>query len=96
MFRTARVVRGDVIFQVLNESKGRTWIVEKDLDYKAFLRVIGETAKLIRTTATVGKSALMSAMRARRGPRMERAKIGLIPFLRGSNFLITIYKRRVR
>jgi hypothetical protein len=45
MFRTAPVALGAVIFQVLNEIKGRARIFAKDLkdlDDKAFMRLIGE------------------------------------------------------
>ncbi len=47
MSRSARVAPGGVIFHVLNRANARARIFEKDLDYKAFMRVIGETARLI-------------------------------------------------
>ena len=47
MPRTARVAPAGVIFHVLNRANARARIFEKDLDYEAFMRVLGETAKLI-------------------------------------------------
>jgi len=46
MPRTVRVAPADVIFHVLNRANARSRIFEKDLDYQAFGRVIGETAEL--------------------------------------------------
>jgi len=47
MPRTARVAPGGVIFHVLNRANARSRIFEKDLDYEAFKRVIGETVEKI-------------------------------------------------
>jgi len=47
MPRTIRVAPAGVIFHVLNRANARARIFEKDLDYEAFMRVLGETAKLI-------------------------------------------------
>jgi len=47
MPRTARVAPAGVIFHVLNRANARSRIFEKNLDYEAFMRVIGETAKLV-------------------------------------------------
>ena len=47
MPRTVRVAPGGVIFHVLNRANARARIFDKDLDYEAFLRVVGETARLI-------------------------------------------------
>lgn len=45
MPRVARIAPGDVIFHVLNRGNARSRIFEKDQDYKAFERVIAETAR---------------------------------------------------
>jgi putative transposase len=47
MPRTARVAPAGVVFHVLNRANARSRIFEKDLDYEAFMRVIGETANLV-------------------------------------------------
>ena len=47
MPRTVRVAPAGVIFHVLNRANAGARIFEKDQDYEAFRRVIGETAKLI-------------------------------------------------
>ena len=47
MPRTNRVAPAGVIFHVLNRANARARIFEKALDYEAFVRVIGETAKRI-------------------------------------------------
>jgi putative transposase len=46
MPRTVRVAPAGVTFHVLNRTDARARIFEKDLDYEAFRRIIGETAKL--------------------------------------------------
>ena len=45
MPRIARIAPADVIFHVLNRGNARSQIFEKDQDYKAFERVIAETAR---------------------------------------------------
>jgi len=45
MPRVARIAPGDVIFHVLNRGNARSQIFEKDQDYKAFERVLAETAR---------------------------------------------------
>jgi putative transposase len=47
MPRTVRVAPAGVIFHVLNRANARARIFDKDPDYEAFLRIIGETARLI-------------------------------------------------
>lgn len=47
MPRTVRVAPAGVIFHVLNRANARSRIFEKNLDYEAFRRIIGETAELI-------------------------------------------------
>lgn len=47
MPRTARVAPAGVIFHVLDRANARARIFEKDLDYEAFRRIIGETSQLI-------------------------------------------------
>lgn len=47
MPRTVRVAPAGVIFHVLNRANARARIFDKDLDYEAFLRIIGKTARLI-------------------------------------------------
>ena len=47
MPRTVRVAPGGVIFHVLNRANARARIFDKNLDYEAFLSIIGETARLI-------------------------------------------------
>jgi REP-associated tyrosine transposase len=47
MPRAARVAPGGVIFHVLNRANARSRIFEKEQDYEAFNRVIGETLERI-------------------------------------------------
>jgi len=47
MPRVARVAPGGVIFHVLNRANTRSRIFEKDQDYEAFNRIVGETVERI-------------------------------------------------
>lgn len=47
MPRVARVAPGGVIFHVLNRANARSRIFEKDQDYEAFNRIVGETVERI-------------------------------------------------
>ena len=47
MPRAARIAPGGVIFHVLNRANARSRIFEKDQDYEAFKRVIGEAVERI-------------------------------------------------
>src|SRR5215467_14470457 len=70
MPRVARVAPGGVIFHVLNRANTRSRIFEKDQDYEAFNRIVGETVERI-PVKTLAYSIMPNHWEMGWGPRRE-------------------------